>query len=78
VGFSHQFSLFFIARYQKLQIPLRGLYNLYTYDIPDLRPHIGSGKTPKKMRKKTFHEERSEETLRRATEEDPSPGWTEE
>jgi len=31
----------------------------------------------KNSRKKTFREKKSEETLRRATEEDPSPGWTE-
>jgi len=42
---SIQFSLFCIAHYHKLQICLRGHYNLYTYDIPDLWPHIGSGKT---------------------------------
>uniref|UniRef100_A0A8C2WGV9 C-type lectin domain-containing protein n=1 Tax=Cyclopterus lumpus TaxID=8103 RepID=A0A8C2WGV9_CYCLU len=29
-----QFSLFSIAQYHKLQICLRGLYNLYTHDIP--------------------------------------------
>jgi len=46
-----QFSLFCIAHYHKIQICLRGLYNLYTYDIPDLWPHIGSGKTPKKSKK---------------------------
>jgi len=43
-----QFSLFYIAQYHKWLIFLRGLCNLYTYDIPDLWPHIGSGKTPKK------------------------------
>jgi len=43
-----QSSLFSKAQYHKLQICLRGLYNLYTYDIPDLWPPIGSGKTPKK------------------------------
>jgi len=40
---SIQFSLFCIAQYHKLRTCLRGLYNLYTYDIPDLWPHIGSG-----------------------------------
>jgi len=34
-------SWFCIAQYHKLQMCLRGLYNLYTYDIPDLWPHIG-------------------------------------
>jgi len=29
-----QFSVFYIAQYHKLRICLRGLYNLYTYDIP--------------------------------------------
>jgi len=49
-----------------------GLYNLYTYDIPVPGPHIGSGKTPKKIEKKTIHKEKREEPFRRATEEDPS------
>uniref|UniRef100_A0A8C2ZFW0 Thymus, brain and testes associated n=1 Tax=Cyclopterus lumpus TaxID=8103 RepID=A0A8C2ZFW0_CYCLU len=52
------------------QICLRGLYNLYTYDIPVPGPHIESGKTPPKN---LFHRETREETFRRATEEDPSP-----
>jgi len=30
-----------------------------------------------KNKKKPFHGEKREETFRRATEEDPSPGWTE-
>jgi len=51
-----QYSLFYGAQYHKLWIYLKGLYNLYTYDIPDLWPHIGSGKTPKK-RKNPFHRE---------------------
>jgi len=46
-----------------LQICPKGLYNLYSYDIPVPGPHIGSAKTPEKR----------EETIRRATEEDPSP-----
>jgi len=69
-----QFKLFCIAHYHKMQVCLRGLYSLYTYDIPDLWPHIGSGKTLPKNRKRTG--EKSEELFRRATEEDPSPGWT--
>jgi len=36
-----------IAHFHKLQIGLRVLYNLYTYDIPVPEPHIGSGRTPK-------------------------------
>jgi len=39
---SIQVSLFCIAWYHKLQICLKGLYNLYTYDIPVPGPHIGS------------------------------------
>jgi len=35
-----QFSLFCIAQYHKLQICLRGLYNLDTYHIPVPGPHI--------------------------------------
>jgi len=38
--------------------------------------HIGSGKTSQKYRRKKTFREKSEETFRRATEEDPSPGWT--
>jgi len=34
------FSLFYTAQYHKLQICLRGLYNLYTYDIAFPGPHI--------------------------------------
>jgi len=30
------------------KVSLKGLYNLYTYDIPVPGPHIGSVKTPKK------------------------------
>jgi len=33
---SIQFSIFYISQYPKLQICLRGLYSLYTNDIPDL------------------------------------------
>jgi len=74
-----EFSLFCIAQYHKLRICLKGLYNLYTYDIPDLWPHIRSGKTPKKStQKKLSQGKKREETFRRATEEDPSPGWTED
>jgi len=74
---SIQFSLFCIAHYQTLQICLKELYNLYTYDIPVPGPHIGSEKTLKKYNK-SFQREKREETFRRATEEDPSPGWTEQ
>jgi len=35
------FSLFCTAQYHRLQICLRGLYNLYTYHIPVPGPHIG-------------------------------------
>jgi len=59
--------LFDTAQYHKLQTPLGGLYNLYADDIPDLWPHIGAGKSHKKYRKKPF---KSEETFRRAAEED--------
>jgi len=41
-------------------------------DIPVPEPHIGSGTTPKQP----FTGKKREETFRRATEEDPSPGWT--
>jgi len=49
---SIQFSLFCTARYKKLQIPLRGLYNLYTYDYPDLWPQE---KLPIIKNNKNFH-----------------------
>jgi len=35
----------------KWQIILRGLYSMYTYDIPDLWPHIRSGKNTPESRK---------------------------
>jgi len=41
-------------------------------DIPVPKPDIGLRKTPKT----TLHREKREEPFRRATEEDPSPGWT--
>jgi len=44
VSGSLQFHLFCIAQNHKLLICLRGLYNLYTYVIPDLWPHTRSGK----------------------------------
>jgi len=47
-------------------------FTIYTYDIPVPEPHNGSGQTPKQP----FPGEKREETFRRATEEDPSPGWT--
>jgi len=50
---SIQFILY-KAHFRNLQICLRGLYNASTYDIPDLWPHIGSGKTPRKMGENPF------------------------
>jgi len=67
-----QFSLFWIAQCHKLRISLRGLYNLYTYDLPLPGPHMGSRKTPKNE-KKPFQGEKRGATFKRATEEDPSP-----
>jgi len=52
---------------------IRGLYNLYTSDIPVPGPHIGSGKTPQKNRKNSFTGKKVKTTFRRTTEEDPSP-----
>jgi len=37
-----KFSLFYTAHYHKLQISLRGLNNMYTYDITVPGPHVGS------------------------------------
>jgi len=54
----HSFSLFYIAQYHKLRIWLSGLCNLYARDIPDLWPHIGSGKTPEKIEKKLLQGEK--------------------
>jgi len=45
-------------------LPLSALQSVHI-DIPDLWPHIGSGETPK-------------QPFRGRTEEDPSPGWTEQ
>jgi len=58
-------SILSIQHSPKSQICLRGLYN----------PHIGSI-APKKEEKKLSQGKRGK-TFRRATEEDPSPGWTE-
>jgi len=52
----------------KSQIVLRRHYNLYAYDSTVPGPHNRSGKTEKKLSRG-----KREETLRRATEEDPSP-----
>jgi len=41
-------QLFCIAQKPKSQICLRGLYNLYPYDIPVPGPHVGSGKSSQK------------------------------
>jgi len=71
-------SIQFILYSPLSQICLRGLYSLYTYDIPDLWPHIGSGKNSQKIGKKLSQGKKREETFRRAREEDPSPGWTED
>jgi len=47
------YSVYFIfTQYHKLQTPLRGLYSPYTYDLPDLWPHLGSGTTLKNIEKK--------------------------
>jgi len=46
---------------------LRGLYNLYRYDIPVPGPHIGSGKNSQENRKKAFTGDKKEKTFRRAT-----------
>jgi len=58
---------------QITNLPQSALQSVHI-DIPDPEPHIGAGKTPKQ----SFHGEKREETFRRATEEDPSPGWTEQ
>jgi len=55
---------------------LRGLYSVYVYDIPVPGPHIGLGEIPQKI-EKNLSCGKKEETFRRATEEDPSPGWRE-
>jgi len=68
---SIQFSSFCIAHYHKLEICLRGLYNLYTYDIPDLWPQFGSEKNSQEI-EKNLSQGKKEETFRRSTEEDPS------
>jgi len=63
-----------IAHFHKLQICLRGLYNLciktsLTFDITS---------DQEKLPNNPSRENKREETFRRATEEDPSPGWTEQ
>jgi len=44
-----------------------------TFDLTSDR-----GKLPPKNKKLTFHREKRQEPFRGATEEDPSPGWTEQ
>jgi len=57
--------IFYSPFSQITHLPQRALQSVHI-DIPDLWPHIGSGTTPKQP----FHWEKSEETFRRATEED--------
>jgi len=52
-------------------LPQRALQSVHL-GIPVPGPYIGSGNTLKQP----FRREKREETFRRATEEDPSPGWT--
>jgi len=60
-----------------LQICPRGLYNLYTYDIPNLGPHIGSGKFPQKVKKKTFMGKKGRKPSGEQQRRIPILGWTE-
>lgn len=48
-----QFSLFYTGQHHKLQISLKGLYNVYTYDALSQDLTSDEEKLPK-MRKKTF------------------------
>jgi len=52
-------------------LPQKALQSAHI-DIPDPEPPTGLGKTPKQP----YHREKREDTFRRATEEDRSPGWT--
>jgi len=67
-----QFSLFCRAQNLKLQICLRGLYNMSTHDILSPGTSHRISKNFQKNRKKTFTWEKWENTFRRATEENPS------
>jgi len=58
---------FCIAKNYKSQTCFKGLYSLYTYDIPVPGAHIGSGKTPPK----TLDGIKREDTFKKDTEEDP-------
>jgi len=66
----------FILYRPELHIFLRGLYNLYTYDIPVPGPHLGSGKTPKN-KTKTFTKEKMKKPSGEQQRRIPLPGWTE-
>jgi len=68
-SFLIQFSLFYIAQNHKLRLSV--------YDIRDLWPFtLDQEQLPKKYRENPFRGVGSEETFRRASEEDPSRGWT--
>jgi len=73
-----KFSLFYKAQYHNLRICHSGLYNPYPNHHPVPGPHIRSGNPPPPPpQEKTFTGKTRKETFRRATEEDPFPGWTE-
>jgi len=72
-----QFSLFCIAHYHKFQnLPQRALQSVHIRHPCPRTSHRIRKNSPKI--EKNLHREKSEEPFRRATEEDPSPGWTEE
>jgi len=68
-----QFQFILYSPFSQItNLPQRALQSVHI-DIPVPGPHIGSGKTPKQP----FTGKKRQETFRRATEEDSSPGWTE-
>jgi len=74
---SIQFSLFYIAQYYKSQLSSEG-FTIWKHTASLTFDLTSDQEKVPRNRKKLIYREKREEPLRRATEEDPSPGWTEQ
>jgi len=74
---SIQFSLFYTAKYDKLQMASKG-FTVCTHTTSLTFDLTSDQEKLPRNRKKTFYGGKREEPFRRTTEEDPSAGWTEE